>query len=107
MAQTSPHQSVADAVNRDKAQNLQIHDDFGALEARDTKEERKVKADRNLTALRQANIGDDDAMSKYITEMGGSTGTAARIDPNNFSQDLTHTENAGGEVISVPLSSQL
>merc|ERR1719181_1650029 len=45
-ARTSP--DVSDEVTRERGENIQIHDGFGALESDDVEAEAKLKKDRDL-----------------------------------------------------------
>jgi len=51
LLQTSP--DVKTLVARQRGENIQIHDGFGALEKQDTVEEDKVKKSKDLRAMIQ------------------------------------------------------
>merc|ERR1719387_2386687 len=44
---------VSDEVSRERGEDIQIHDGFGALESKDQDEEKRIKKNRDLQALMQ------------------------------------------------------
>merc|ERR1719393_733635 len=49
--QTAP--DMGDEVARERGEDIQIHDGFGALESKDQDEEKRIKKNRDLQALMQ------------------------------------------------------
>merc|ERR1719359_693667 len=49
--QTAP--DMGDEVARERGENIQIHDGFGAMESKDQEEEKRIKKNRDLQALMQ------------------------------------------------------
>jgi len=126
----SPIDKVAAAVARDTHFNIQIHDGFAAQESKSIANEISIKKDvrsksflqRSATAAKKpfdfdfSKMGtkdDDDSassgkseMDKYVAEYEKKQGKSA-IDASDFSQHVSHSYTSSGNIISIPLSSQL
>lgn len=122
----SPIDKVAAAVARDTHFNIQIHDGFAAQEQKSIASEIKITKDvRNKSFLQKSakpfdfdfsKMGtkdDDDSsssgkseMDKYVAEYEKKQSKNA-IDASDFSQHIQHSYTSSGNIISIPLSSQL
>merc|ERR1719421_354193 len=73
---------VSDEVSRERGEDIQIHDGFGAMESKDQEEEKRIKKNRDLQALvqlRQRNAPDvSDEVPASVARTSRSTTVSAR-----------------------------
>lgn len=103
----NPEKSTAADVHKEGNQNIQIHDVFGTMEDQDNQDVKRIRENKNLTALQQRRSiidDDEDPMDKYLKE------SDPFLHKYNFNDDIhrgDNTVNIEGTVASIPLSSQL
>merc|ERR1719375_1712127 len=73
---------VSDEVSRERGEDIQIHDGFGAMESKDQEEEKRIKKNRDLQALMQLNQRNapdvSDEVSRSVARTSRSTTVSAR-----------------------------
>ena len=66
--QTAP--DMSDEVARERGENIQIHDGFGAMESKDQDEEKRIKKNRDMQAFIQTTRNAPDVSDEVARERG-------------------------------------
>merc|ERR1712224_675797 len=133
LSKTNPEKALMNRIARERQSLPKIQDSFSAQEKVDAKQEKRIKSDKNMNAFlakdfhwdfdskddesssgKQVSTSDDStpaaqsAIDRYVSEFASTQAKAeAELKPQDFSQNVVHTEESTGNVISIPLSSQL
>merc|ERR1712046_358310 len=61
---------VSDEVSRERGEDIQIHDGFGAMQTKDEQDEKQIKKNRDLQALIQVQRTAPDVSDEVSRERG-------------------------------------
>merc|ERR1719213_810016 len=61
---------VSDEVARERGENIQIHDGFGAMESKDQEDEKRIKKNRDMQAFIQTTRNAPDVSDEVARERG-------------------------------------